>query len=131
MSKKLDVVLGKLCNGDEGRDAVHIAVCPVIAKTELKVGEHIGVTFKDGKYYSCSKVSKKVGIVDPFLRQKVLSGQSFYLFLYPNTITSLKHSWTHPLFKDEEKVKQIDVGSCRHILRINFRNCSSICDAAF
>ncbi len=39
---------------------------------------------------------KAVGIVDPFLQRSVLQGQRFYLCLFPGTVTSLRHVWTHP-----------------------------------
>ncbi|MFO0822607.1 MAG: hypothetical protein U0792_05710 [Gemmataceae bacterium] len=39
-----------------------------------------------------------VGIVDPFLREAVRPGQRFWLFMYPNTVTTLRHEWTHPAY---------------------------------
>jgi hypothetical protein len=78
---------GVIKEGD--RDAVHIAVLPVLAHSDMEPGMHIG--FKNG----FSTFENPIGIVDPFLK-KVNAGEKFYLFLYPNTITSLRHVWIHP-----------------------------------
>lgn len=85
--------MGAILTDDiEGRDAVHVAVIAAVAAEDLVPGQDVG---KDGG------VANPVGIVDPFLREPVKEGQRFWLFLYPRTITSLKHSWTHPAFGDD------------------------------
>ena len=94
---KAEVVLGKIIEGEAFRDAVHIAVAPVVAGEPLIPGEHVG-QLPDGTFGT--KAEKKIGIVDPFLMEDVVNkGQQFYLCLYPQTITSLRHVWTHPAFK--------------------------------
>lgn len=90
--------LGKLIEGNVNRDAVHIAVAPVIAFESMRPGTHIGL-LSDGT--ATIAPTMFIGIVDPFLESPVKRGQQFYMFLYPNTITDLKHVWTHPAFSDE------------------------------
>jgi hypothetical protein len=87
--------IGKVLVGSEQRDAIHIAIAPVVAEMTLSPGWHVGLT-DDGK--ATINATAKVGIVDPFLRDIVKEGERFYLFLYPNTVTSLRHEWTHPAF---------------------------------
>lgn len=91
------------------RDAIHIAIAPVVAGQEgLKPGDRIGLLIK-GDTETVGKTELVLGIVDPFLRSGVLwEGQRFYMLLLPNTITSLRHEWTHPAFggkstKDESQ----------------------------
>jgi len=79
------------------RDAVHIAVIPVTATESLKPGEHIGLVHDDNEHVGRSGAN--IGIVDPFLVEEVEPGQRFYLFLYPNTVTGMRHAWSHPAFR--------------------------------
>jgi hypothetical protein len=90
--------LGQLIeNGDRRRDAVHIAVVPITAETELIPGQAVGLSrLNDFEFAGVSE--KPIGIVDPFLTAPVQAGQRFWLCLYPGTITSLRHVWTHPEF---------------------------------
>jgi hypothetical protein len=74
------------------KDATHIAVAPVAAHCLLRPGDHVGV--KDG----VTTYENAVGIIDPFLRRCVEKGELCWLYLYPGSITSLHHEWTHPAF---------------------------------
>lgn len=89
-------LIGKLIDGTGEPDAIHVATMPVTAAETLKPGQHIG--FKD-EYRVTGKPQapyKLLGIVDPFLKADVVEGQRFFMLLYPNTITGLRHVWTHP-----------------------------------
>lgn len=101
--------LGELVTGPAGRDAVHVAVAPVEAGEELLSGEEVGVDI-DGKAYNAfARGIKPLGIVDPFLLScKVMPSQRFWLCLYPGTVTSLRHVWSHPAF--QVKVPEVSNG---------------------
>lgn len=89
-------LIGKLVGESEQRDAIHIAVAPVVAGQKLKAGMHVSLI--DGEAVAGGVT---VGIVDPYLGVDVPKGGRFWLFMYPNTITGLRHDWTHPAFKAE------------------------------
>jgi hypothetical protein len=91
--------LGQIITGEQYRDAIHIAVAPVEALEDLLPGQHVGVTGKENPV--AARQSPHVGIVDPFLRAAVKRGQKFWLYLYPGSITSLRHEWTHPSIAPE------------------------------
>lgn len=91
---KPDLKLGEIIEGEQERDAIHIAVAPMTAGETLGPGQHVGLV-ADGVI---GDSQKPIGIVDPFLATPVKAGQRCWLFLYPNTITSLRHDWTHPAF---------------------------------
>jgi hypothetical protein len=86
--------LGATPGEDARRDAVHVAVAPMVAAERLLPGQHVGL-LEDGR---AGVAEELIGIVDPFLTEAVRPGQRFWLFLYPETITSLRHVWTHPAF---------------------------------
>jgi len=88
------VKLGKLIEGRVKRDAVHVAIAPLVAGEELAPGQHIGV---DDEGYARSGVIPLIGVVDPFLRTNVNTGGRFWILLYPETVTSLRHEWSHPI----------------------------------
>lgn len=121
-----DVVLGKLLDCKQHRDAIHVAVAPVCAVEDLMPGEHIGFAVEGDTQIVCKclppgksmgganrrivpngtqpqpEMGIAIGIVDPFLTTKVKAGQWFYMFLYQNTVTSLRHEWEHPAFHAQE-----------------------------
>ncbi len=97
-----DLKIGKLiAEGDDAaRDAIHVAVIPVTSphiqypsnRVKLVKGavDKVRMCDDDDPDY--------VGVVDPFLTGNVPVGTRFWLFLQPNTITALRHAWTHPKF---------------------------------
>lgn len=92
--------LGTIIDENQKRDAIHLAVEPVVAKEMLEPGDHVTV---DGRLTRCPFLRPDaVGIVDPFLLDKVKPGERFWLVLYPRQITSLRHVWEHPAFPPSE-----------------------------
>lgn len=86
--------LGTIIDDKAGRDAIHLAVEPVVAGEQLFPGQHIrienGVAVANGETF---------GVVDPFLKGAVYAGQRFWFVIYPRQITSLRHVWEHPAFQ--------------------------------
>ncbi len=95
--------VGELATGDDRRDAIHVAVVSVTATVRVHPGQAVGV---DGNHSDTP-----VGIVDPFLKVAVFPGERFWLFLYPRTVTSLRHVWSHPAFADEKPASKSDTSA--------------------
>lgn len=92
-----DIGIGRIIEQERHRDAIHIAVAPVEAGSDLKAGDLVGL-MKGKAFHAFPGLIEPLGVVDPFLRNVVLPGQRFYLFLFPGSITSLRHEWEHPAF---------------------------------
>jgi hypothetical protein len=85
-------LIGKLLPDAADRDAIHIAVAPMVALRTCNPGARIGLT--DGK--ADPLADHLIGIADPFLKAPAKPGERFFMFLYPNTATGLRHVYTHP-----------------------------------
>ena len=93
-------VLGKLIEGQALRDAVHVAVAPVIAAVDLNPGERVVLCYGTNRYArKAERHVKATGVVDPFLADPVKTGQSFYMMLYPGSVTGMRHHWRHVDFE--------------------------------
>lgn len=92
--------LGFKIGPNEHRDAIHLAVEPVVAAHDLQPGQHVG--FVVG---GVGVSDKPLGIVDPFIEGTVKKGERFWLLVYPRQITSLRHVWAHPAFSQIEEGK--------------------------
>ena len=99
MSETVEL-LGKLAPDDAGRDAIHIAVAPLTAGHIVEPGEHVG--FMDETRTTVGRMAPFIGVVDPFLTSPVMPHQRVFVFLYPQTITGLRHVWTHPAFPEHD-----------------------------
>ena len=90
--------LGKLLGEGQGeRDAVHIAVVPMVAAMAMPPATPVVLT-ADGRATEADEGVTAIGVVDPFLADGPNEGDRFWLFLTPGSITSLRHDWTHPAF---------------------------------
>lgn len=83
---------------NSGRDAIHLAVEPVVAGHALFAGQPIKI---DEGFAVAVPVQEATGIVDPFLTGRVQSGDKFWLVVFPRKITSLRHVWSHPDFPED------------------------------
>ena len=94
-----DPQFGRLVPDDfpDERDAIHIACAAVYAAEDLNPGDHVGFVDKRQDYMGRSELAP-VGVVDCFLPRPVKKGERFWVFLYPGTIQSLRHNWSHPSF---------------------------------
>lgn len=94
-----DIKLGVIVDETAQRDAIHIAVAPVVASQILAAGDHIGLLPGSAdEAAGAAPTITPIGIVDPFLREHVQVGQRFYMWLYPQTVTGMRHHWAHPAF---------------------------------
>lgn len=112
MKRPHEVKLGHLItDGDTMRDAIHIAVAPCKngEGEPLYPGQRVGLR-PNSSDRACSS-DNPIGIVDPYLDEYVKPGEWFWVLLFPQTITSLRHQWAHPAFDGgQEQDEDVRVG---------------------
>lgn len=104
-------LMGKLIPAGTKRDAVHIAVAPVVNRyhRNLSAGDHVAwhPDHVGTGVIQAGSGRKAIGIIDPYLSCTMGPGERCFLFLYPMTTTSLRHQWTHPDFPEEDVVVSV------------------------
>ncbi len=97
--------IGKKLTGGERRDAVHFAVAPIRAGAFLRAGERVKFAPNSTDVVVAWDYDEEpaIGIIDPFLDCGYVTKEDrCWLFLFPSTITGLRHEWTHPAFPDQQ-----------------------------
>lgn len=101
--------LGTQPGPEARRDAVHVAIVPMVAGRTMEAGAPVHVF--DGKAWPTLDSNKDtaIGVVDPFCGG-VSNGARFWLCLKPGTITGMRHHWEHPAFPNALEQPAIDAG---------------------
>lgn len=107
--------LGRLIEGDDAqRDAIHIAIIPlIIGEDYMQHGERFRLKYGSktialsGEYENGA--TPTLGILDPFIDtfKSIMEGQKVWGFLFPGTVTGMRHHWKHPSFDKEETPENI------------------------
>ena len=113
-----DTRIGVLLDETAVRDAIHMAIAPVIASEDLFPGQHIGL-LPNGQAAPRCAIIQAIGIVDPFLPQRVMRGERFYLWLYPQTVTGMRHHWEHPAFPEINELPNVMRGLLQQAINEN------------
>jgi hypothetical protein len=87
-----------------GRDAVHLGTFTATCAEKVYPGTHVAALTANTVD---PKGAKKVGIVDPFLNLPVNPGKKFLVLMYPRSLASLNHVWSHPDVPDEPAKERI------------------------
>lgn len=84
------------------RDAIHVPLLPAFAGVKLAPGQKV---YMNGHVAipSDNTSAKPIGIVDPFLERMLQQGEKFWIMLYPDSITGIRHQWIHPNVLDEDE----------------------------
>lgn len=102
--------LGKILpkNHIQGRDAVHIAVMPVIAGEDLRPGMKLKLKFGTTNVVIEADYGEFIGRADPFIEHyEIKTGCCFWMWLNPGSISGLRHEWEHPTI--DKKPKKLSV----------------------
>lgn len=74
------------------KDAIHVGIVSVRAGAAITPGAKCKLN-ADREAISDEK---GIGVADPFLKKIIMKGQSFWLLLNQDEISSVRHDWDHP-----------------------------------
>lgn len=103
----MENMFGKILTGNEGRDAFHQAIIPLIIDDDNCYGG-FWVKKREGSntlvYHCLSDDKKCIGFIDPYFKGLIGRGDKVYIFLKQGLIDNMRHHWTSPFFDDEDIV---------------------------
>lgn len=103
------VELGQLRSGGEKRDAVHVAIYPMVCKEDtLMPGEYIRPEYHGCENAVTANSETAVGVVDPMLKRPLRRGDEFWMVLFPGTVQNLRHAWDHELLPNDGESEDYD-----------------------
>lgn len=85
-------LLGKPPDELGTKDAVHVAIVAVRAAGPISPGERCGLNDKR----EATRDAKGPGVADPFRKDRILTGQTFWLLLDLAEVPNVQHVWQHP-----------------------------------
>jgi hypothetical protein len=89
--------IGKKLSAEAQRDAIHIAVLPVVADDDwIAPGETVRLAEGTNNLVRRAQGGPSIGIADPFLNEPIRKQDRFWVFIHPNTVTGMRHEWEHP-----------------------------------
>ena len=100
------ISLGHLITEGARRDAIHIAIMPVVAAENLQPGDRVGIHDRNRRMVGMSR-ENAIGIIDPFLWKGPRMGEECWMLLFPNTVTSLRHEWEHPSLAEDSTPSEV------------------------
>lgn len=92
------------------KDAIHIAVVSLRAGQLLKPGQNIELN-EDGEAIRSRNKKDSFGVVDPFLKNNVMRGESFWGLLSMHEVPNVRHTWDHPKLSFESPITPIKYNS--------------------
>jgi hypothetical protein len=106
------LAIGSLITTEQHKDAIHVAVVPVHVNKTCQPGQPVkpgGSRIGNVRIVVPCAPEESIGVIDPFLKQPAAPGSKCWLFLPPGSITSMRHSWTHPALNDESDLDLDDI----------------------
>jgi hypothetical protein len=85
-------LLGKTPDELGTKDAIHVAIVAVRAGSAIKPGQRC----KMNEHREAVPDSEGEGVADPFVKDAIATGQSFWLLLNQDAVPNVQHVWEHP-----------------------------------
>ena len=85
-------LLGKTPHELGDKDAVHVAIVAVRAACLIEPGARCGLN----EHREATPDAKGCGVADPFRKDSITTGQSFWLLLNQDEVPNVRHVWEHP-----------------------------------